>query len=395
MINFSMSRDEFRTLHFEQKPRFLRKCFDPAPYGWSLIDRALDLQDPTRELLKVLYNGRTEPSAYVEEFIDVGLRRRRILKDRLYNMIASGATIVLNRIELVSTPVRDICLEIGRFVGAQTSANAYASLGEEAATNVHWDTHDVFVVQVAGRKHWRLYEPTHPLPISSQVSNERKDEVPATPVFDDVVEAGDILYVPRGWWHRVVPVAGYDTIHFTVAVHTPLILDYLVWACASTLPDLVELRHSLLGDTHDAARVDEAAQVIAKALRDPAMLDAFYTRSQQRERVVTPFNIDALVKQADRPLAAQTRVTLNARQANAESPVIHVNGNPIHLMGDHERIVRQLADTTSIDIESLQARISDIPAEALQTLLRDLARADLIRLEAVVEPLREQLPADL
>ncbi|WP_051329800.1 JmjC domain-containing protein [Niveispirillum irakense] len=380
MFNFDTSRAEFRSLYFEKKPWLKRKCFDPSPFGWSTIDQALDFQDPTRELLKVLHKGRVEPSHYVEEYMDVGLRRRRVRKDRLYQMLASGATVVLNRIELVSTQVRDVCLEIGRLVGAQTTSNAYACLGGEPATNVHWDTHDVFVVQIGGLKRWRIYEPTHLLPVSNQVSNDRKDELPAEPVMDEILEAGDTLYVPRGWWHRVEPVEGSDTLHLTVAIHAPLMLDYLVWACASVLPDLLEVRHSLVGEAHDSQRVADAVAAVGELLTRPETVQAFRERSQQRDRVVSPFNIATLLDQAKDPLPMSAKLILNSRHVDRDQAQFDINGTAIPLRGAHRAVAAALSAGVSVNMAQLQRQLPEFPVETLGAIVKDLARADIIQI---------------
>lgn len=380
MLNFEISKDFFRNEFFEKKPFVSRNCFDSSDFGWMTIDEALDLQDPTWDLLKVLHNGRVEPAAYVEEYIDIGIKVRRIRKDRLYDMISKGATIVLNRIELVSPAVRKMCIEIGRFVGAQTTSNAYACLGGEPATNVHWDTHDVFVLQIGGCKHWRIYEPTHPLPISSQISNERKDELPSTPAIDEILHAGDALYVPRGWWHKVEPVAGSDTIHLTVAIHTPLILDYLIWACATVLPELIEVRHAMMGDAHDSGCVEDALAAIDKVLKQPATFEAFYARSRQRERVVSPFNISGLLKNSDKPIQSNVNLILNTRHADGSTTKFHINGASLLLQGHHLRVVQTLARFPSLALESLRQELPDLKASEIDDIIRDLARADIIQM---------------
>ncbi|MGH8076119.1 MAG: JmjC domain-containing protein [Lysobacter sp.] len=380
MIDFGASRETFRSTFFEQRPMYRPQAFDPSGYDWTLIDKALDLQDCSRERFKVLRQGRIAPETYVEEYVDVGLRRRRIRKDRLYKLLSDGATIVLNRIELVSQPTLDICLQVGRFAGAQATANAYASFGGDAATNVHWDTHDVFVVQMSGKKHWRLYEPTMLLPISSQTSNERKDDVPAEPAFDRVLEAGDVLYVPRGWWHRVVPVESTDTLHLAVAVHTPLVLDYLVWACASRLPEHLELRHSLLGGSIDPERVEQATEIVRAVLTDHRTLEAFYARSRSRERVVAPFNVDLLLNRRDEPLPASTQVMLNSAHTGAGEAATQVNGQPLGPIEPYQAIIRALSDTISLNVDTLRDRLPHIAPERLDALLRELALGDVIRL---------------
>lgn len=380
MIDLGLTRAEFRNTYFERMPLLRRSCFDPSPFSWRTIDQALDLQDPTRELIKVLRNGRIEPSNYVEEYLDIGLRRRRILKDRLYKELEAGATLVLNRIELVSPIVRDVCMEIGRLVGTQTTANAYATFGSQPATNVHWDTHDVFVVQVRGRKHWRLFEPTHPLPISNQISNDRTAEVPENSYLDVVLEAGDVLYVPRGWWHRVAPTQTQDTIHLTVAVHTPLVLDLLVWACANVLPDLLEVRHALLGEATDEQTLQAAVAAASEALLNPATLEAFYARSRARERVVSPFAIEAVCGECAPGWPADARFRLNARHAGGGERDFLINGQVVALAPPLKGVVEALAATTSLDLASLEVALPAHSRTEILDALIQLQREDLVQL---------------
>lgn len=46
--------------------------------------------------------------------------------------------------------------------------------------------------------------------------------------MDIVLEAGDILYLPRGWWHDPVPV-GEETVHLAVGVFPAYVNNYLTW----------------------------------------------------------------------------------------------------------------------------------------------------------------------
>lgn len=376
-----MSRDEFRSRYFEQQPFVRESAINVQGYSWDLIDRALDLQDTSRGMLKLLRGGRLEPEVYLEDFIDIGLRRQRIRKDRLYDLMAGGATLVLNRIELVSAQALDLCMQVGRFVGTQTSANAYASFGTEPATNVHWDTHDVLVIQLSGEKQWRVYEPTLPLPISSQVSNDRKHEVSETPCLEKTLQAGDIMYVPRGWWHRVSPTGNRETLHLTIAIHAPLVLDYLIWACATKLPDRLSLRHSLLGEGKDMDRVQQSIMDIAGVLTDPATLDAFYDRSRQRERVISPFNFETLFNRDNEPLLSNARIRFASRHASMDDKDIVVNGVRQHLTDLQREVADVLLAINVMTVEDLRAQLSHRTAGEIDAVIKQLVRGDLVYLE--------------
>lgn len=385
-IEFGLNSIEFHRDFFEKHP-FLRKAsFDPTNHGWHLIDTALSHQDPGREMLKVVKGDRIEPEHYVEEFMDIGIRRRRIRKDKLYELIAEGATIVLNRIELVSEPVRDICMQVGRLAGAQTAANAYASIGGEPATAPHWDTHDVFVVQLAGKKNWRIYEPSYALPISSQASKGHLQDMPTQPFLEVDLEAGDILYVPRGWWHEVTPLTETDTIHLAVGIHAPLMLDYIIWACGNLLPNHLEMRKALLGMPEDKQVVNEAIQVLAKTLCTPQTLENFYARSKIRERIVTPFQIGRLISPSGPSLHPNESIRLNSRSIHSSSKTAYINGTPIPL-GHSERAIEQhivtvLAKEQSLSIQALHDQLPEFGYRELEIALKSLALKDIVQIIA-------------
>jgi hypothetical protein len=115
-LDFGLDRHVFQAKHFERIPFHRQACFNSSPYGWHVIDRALAMHDPSRERMKVINNGRVEPEDYLEEFVDIGIRRRRILKDRLYRHLSAGATMVLNRIELSSPEMHELCMQVGRLL---------------------------------------------------------------------------------------------------------------------------------------------------------------------------------------------------------------------------------------------------------------------------------------
>ena len=66
------------------------------------------------------------------------------------------------------------------------------------------------------------------------------------PVEDLVLEAGDTLYLPRGWPHEAA-TSDEDSLHITVGLHPQTRLDALRAALESCADD-VEFRRSMTGD---------------------------------------------------------------------------------------------------------------------------------------------------
>lgn len=380
-IDFGVSRSVFRNTYFEKHPYLKIGAFETHPFGWSLVDEILDRQEPSADRIKVLKGGRIDPECYTEEFLDIGIRRRRILKPNLYGLMAEGASLVLNRSELVSRQVEAVCMEVGRFVGTQTTVNVYASMSEMPATNVHWDTHDVFIVQVVGRKRWRVYEPTFYLPLSSQTSDGHKADVPDNPIFDHVLEEGSILYVPRGWWHRVEPVEDSDTIHLTVAIHTPLVLDFLIWACADVLTKRSEFRRALLGDADDPIRVTEALEAIRLELDSNEVLERFYDRSQNRERSSDRFDINRLLRSDHQALLDTSNVSINSKgRLRVRRGQAIINGVDVKMAGLGGRVLAALGTQASLSVEQL-GELTGSPLSELKSIIASLRIAELVRVE--------------
>ncbi|AVR95114.1 JmjC domain-containing protein [Pseudoduganella armeniaca] len=378
LIDFRCHYDEFKRSYFEKQPLLLEGAFTPPSQPVRIIEDALDVVDPEETYLKVLKNAeRIDQRQLIEEYVDIGIRRRRIRKEALYRCLADDASLVLNRIDLYSQAVSDICLQVSRFARAQASANAYVSFGREPATDIHWDRHDIFAVQMFGEKRWLVYEPTFELPLNSQVSAEKKAQAPQTPVLDIVLKAGDVLYLPRGWWHKVAPVDDRPTFHLAVGAHTPLLLDYLVWACGNKLPDHLAFRKSVNGIDAGDGQLEQAIAALADILANPATLQDFRRRAQSRERVNSHVALADLFLSQPAEDSRRRRVQVNSRYAFDGAGVV-VNG---------QRHVLTTAERMAVDfIAARSAALAGEVAEAIAQqgvadadgVLAGLLRRDII-----------------
>jgi bifunctional lysine-specific demethylase and histidyl-hydroxylase MINA len=155
---------------------------------------------------------------------------------------AAGATLVLQALHLWRPEVALYCRGLEMRLGFPVQANAYLTPAAAQGFAVHHDTHNVFVLQVAGRKRWRLYEPRLELPLKDQRWSQDLGEV-GPPIDDFTLEAGDTLYVPRGWPHEA-ETSHEEALHLTIGLHPPTRMEALRAALESCADD-VEFRRSL------------------------------------------------------------------------------------------------------------------------------------------------------
>jgi hypothetical protein len=88
--------------------------------------------------------------------------------DRVAKAFADGATIVLQALHHTWLPLARFCRALEAELGSGVQANSYYTPRRSQGFAVHHDTHDVFVLQVAGEKHWRMYDPVLELPLKAQ-----------------------------------------------------------------------------------------------------------------------------------------------------------------------------------------------------------------------------------
>ena len=147
--------------------------------------------------------------------------------DGLTRHLRAGATMVVDRIDEVHEPITSLVRMVEANLSERINSNLYASWYTAPAFGTHWDSHDAIMIQVTGRKSWRLFEPQRRYPV---YRDQHLYLSPPTgePYWQGVLNPGDLLYVPRGWWHDAAPV-GEPTIHVTISITRPNGIDLAKW----------------------------------------------------------------------------------------------------------------------------------------------------------------------
>src|SRR5829696_3827062 len=189
---------------------------------------------------------------------------------RVLEQFEAGATIVLQRLHHSWLSLARYCRLLEAFLGHPAQANAYYTPRGSQGLPVHHDTHEVFVLQVAGHKRWLVYDPVFELPLRNQ---RYKAELgpPGDPVHDLTLAAGDVLYLPRGWMHEAL-TSDADSFHITVGVNGYSWID-AVRAAVDSCADDIDFRRSVPADGEQPVdlleRVRErlAAESVSRRMR--------------------------------------------------------------------------------------------------------------------------------
>jgi len=171
--------------------------------------------------------------------------------DAVLQHFADGATLVLQGLHRTWRPVVDFSQSLAAELGHPVQVNAYVTPPGNTGFSDHYDVHDVFVLQVAGEKRWRIRPPVHELPLRDEPWTAHRAAVEeaarAAPLIEETFAPGDCLYLPRGYLHSATALGG-TSIHLTIGVHAWTrrhVADELVRAAVARASRATQLREAL------------------------------------------------------------------------------------------------------------------------------------------------------
>jgi lysine-specific demethylase/histidyl-hydroxylase NO66 len=190
---------------------------DPAALWADLLGRSA--RRPTFRLVR---DGATLPPARSTRAARIGDRDLSDLAapNRVITGYREGATVVLQGLHLTDPALARFANNLALELDQPVQINAYLSPASARGLDVHFDYHDVFVVQLDGTKRWRVWAPTErsrePIGGKHAVPRPSLDEL-GDPELDLVLEPGDVLYLPRGHPH-VAETTDRSSAHLTVGL---------------------------------------------------------------------------------------------------------------------------------------------------------------------------------
>jgi len=140
--------------------------------------------------------------------------------DKVFDAYRSGNTVALSALDLSWEPLGVVCKTLENYFDHAVRANAYLTAGNSQGFAPHYDPHEVFVLQIAGKKRWSVHEPPLALPLVNQPFGGQpfaQDYTPPPPLFEADLEAGDMLYLPRGYVHSAATSDSFSA-HVTIGV---------------------------------------------------------------------------------------------------------------------------------------------------------------------------------
>lgn len=285
------------------------------------------------------------PSAYLSTATN--RRRQSVRRADMASVGAilnGGGTLVLDSLDTFDPTMEVACRALGWWSGELVSVNTYLAVGDTAGFHLHWDDHDVLAVQLAGEKSWEVRTASRPAPMyrDAEQNLEPSEEV----VWAGTMHAGDVMHIPRGWWHTATRVGSGEglSLHCTFGITRRTGVTWLNWL-SDAAREHVRFRTDLEGPDAPGAK-ELATRVLDLACGIPPTAYLAQLRETAPPARHTPW------VRAFGPVAAVVAVTEYAPTIEATDSFVEVRagGKRISLALKAEPWVRTLLSGHPVDL---------------------------------------------
>jgi ribosomal protein L16 Arg81 hydroxylase len=313
--------------------------------------------------------------------------RPRLNPGAFINHLSEGATLILDNIDNLAPAVGKLTESFEEILRSRTLANLYASWRTRKGFDLHWDDQETAILQLSGRKYWKVYPSTRLHPLIEDV--EASPTPTGEPAWEGSLEDGDMLYLPRGWWHVAFPL-DEPSLHLTVTIIPADGTDFLRWI-VERLKSFPEVRMNVPHLASDADRkeyISKLRQRLNEVWDDDA-LETFIAEWESNiplpPRVGLPFA----------PVESRSAITLETRVRLATSRRLAFSGKTVdgatsfvaggirgECSTDLVPALAELRGATSRSVKELSAYLPDQSATSkLIILLTALVMRGVLQIE--------------
>lgn len=217
--------DEFLSRYWLREHLFCRGAADRFSnlISWTDINQILEHHWRETYRFRLARQGRDlDPASYADLTGFTPRIRARDVTDELRR----GATLSFDAIDEVHEPLTRLAESFEAFFRGGTKINIYAGWRALHGLDLHRDNQEIFILQLDGRKRWLLYGFSVDGVDRSELRNHSVP--PAGALLDQILQPGDLLYIPRGCYHVAVPM-NEPALHLTLGVKNPRTLDVWLW----------------------------------------------------------------------------------------------------------------------------------------------------------------------
>ncbi|MEV8030858.1 cupin domain-containing protein [Streptomyces sp. NPDC086182] len=147
----------------------------------------------------------------------------------LGRILGEGATVIMDQANVFDPTMEVACRALQWWSRERVQVNAYLTTNDASGFPLHWDDHDVVIVQLAGEKEWEVRATSRAVPMyrDADPNSTPSDEI----IWAGLMRTGDVMHIPRGHWHQATRTGSGSgkSLHVTFGITKRTGASWFAW----------------------------------------------------------------------------------------------------------------------------------------------------------------------
>ena len=297
----------------------------------------------------------------------------------------SGATIIFPQINLAIDELANFCRNLEFELSCKVQTNVYLTPRNSQGFKTHYDDHDVFIMQIHGKKNWNLYQQAVEKPFRGEPFDSSEHEAGKLNL-NFTMEPGDCLYIPRGYMHDATNVGSEPSLHITVGLLVKKWADLMLEVLSEVALNNSEFRESLpvgfAKKDFDMSNARTDFRKLVDTFANEADFDNVFNMFKQEYYRTRKPNLKGAVRQSSVGIETGTSYRLRenfqfAIKSEGEQTVVSCAGGDLKFSVSAEVGLRFILEGNSFDRD----HFSDLPNDEGKEIIEKLIAFGVIELD--------------
>ncbi|XP_034943445.1 ribosomal oxygenase 1 [Chelonus insularis] len=213
---YPLSPSEFFIENWERAPLHIQR--KSSKYYKVLM--STPMIDDILKKFNILYTKNLDITSYSNGVRETHNPPGRAHSSVVWDYYSNGCSVRMLNPQTFIPKIHTLNSTLQEYFNCFVGANFYLTPPGSQGFAPHYDDIEAFILQIEGKKRWRLYKPRNDAEFLPRLSSENfKQSEIGEPILDVVVEAGDLLYFPRGTIHQGETLEDAHSLHITLSVY--------------------------------------------------------------------------------------------------------------------------------------------------------------------------------
>jgi len=206
--------EEFFSSHWEKKPLHIKR--DDTDYYGDLF--TLEIFKNMLKDEELNFETDVNVCRYVDNEKELLNEEGRITVEKMQSLMKDKkATFQVHQPQRFVDGLWGVIEKLETYLGSLVGTNVYITPGGAQGLAPHCDDVEIIVLQLEGKKTWKLYKPM--VELSRDYTQDLKEADIGEPIMEITLQPGDLLYFPRGTIHQAKTEGDSHSTHLSVSTY--------------------------------------------------------------------------------------------------------------------------------------------------------------------------------